>query len=200
MLLTEPVARAIADGSVTVVFRRWARQRVKAGDTFRSIVGVIRVTSIDEVAEITATDALRAGAASARLVLAELRGAAVDPIFRIGVEWAGPDARIELAADDALSDADVATIAEDLAGIDRRSPGGPWTHDVLHAIHDEPATPADRLRGDLELLAFKRRVRRLKELGLTRSLEVGYELSPRGAMYLQRSTVGDGRHRPSPEG
>lgn len=33
---------------------------------------------------------------------------------------------------------------------------------------------------------FKRDVRRLKELGLTRSLEVGYELSPRGRAYLGR--------------
>jgi len=37
---------------------------------------------------------------------------------------------------------------------------------------------ADRL--GREKLAFKRDVRTLKELGLTHSLEVGYELSPRG--------------------
>ena len=34
------------------------------------------------------------------------------------------------------------------------------------------------------MAAFKRDVRKLKELGLTRSLEVGYELSPRGRAYL----------------
>ena len=34
---------------------------------------------------------------------------------------------------------------------------------------------------------FKRRVRQLKELGFTESLEVGYRLSPRGEAYL----VGD---------
>jgi len=31
---------------------------------------------------------------------------------------------------------------------------------------------------------FKIRVRRLKELGLTESLEVGYRVSPRGRAYL----------------
>ncbi len=31
---------------------------------------------------------------------------------------------------------------------------------------------------------FKQHVRRLKELGLTISLDVGYRLSPRGAAYL----------------
>lgn len=32
---------------------------------------------------------------------------------------------------------------------------------------------------------FKRRVRQLKELGLTESLEVGYRLSPRGRAVLE---------------
>jgi hypothetical protein len=35
-----------------------------------------------------------------------------------------------------------------------------------------------------ERAPFKRRVRQLKELGLTESLEVGYRLSPRGERYL----------------
>jgi hypothetical protein len=33
-------------------------------------------------------------------------------------------------------------------------------------------------------VSFKRDVRKLKELGLTESLEVGYRLSPRGAALL----------------
>jgi ribosomal protein S19E (S16A) len=33
---------------------------------------------------------------------------------------------------------------------------------------------------------FKRDVRKLKELGLTESLEVGYRLSPRGRAVLER--------------
>ena len=40
----------------------------------------------------------------------------------------------------------------------------------------------------LERLPFKARVRRLKELGLTESLERGYRLSPRGAAYLASVT------------
>ena len=36
---------------------------------------------------------------------------------------------------------------------------------------------------------FKRDVRKLKELGLTISLEVGYRLSPRGQAYLQESAA-----------
>lgn len=33
---------------------------------------------------------------------------------------------------------------------------------------------------------FKRNVRKLKSLGLTESLEVGYRLSPRGKLFLDR--------------
>ena len=39
---------------------------------------------------------------------------------------------------------------------------------------------------DRERLAFKRDVRKLKELGLTESLDVGYRLSPRGRAVLDR--------------
>jgi hypothetical protein len=38
----------------------------------------------------------------------------------------------------------------------------------------------------LERRAYKLRVRRLKALGLTESLERGYRLSPRGQAYLER--------------
>jgi hypothetical protein len=37
----------------------------------------------------------------------------------------------------------------------------------------------------MDVLAFKRRVRQLKELGLTESLRPGYRLSPRGEALLR---------------
>jgi hypothetical protein len=40
-----------------------------------------------------------------------------------------------------------------------------------------------------ETLPFKLRVRKLKELGLTESLEVGYRLSPRGKAVLQHLAI-----------
>ena len=50
-----------------------------------------------------------------------------------------------------------------------------------------PRSPASRARAEaagVETVAFKRDVRKLKELGLTISLAVGYELSPRGRAVL----------------
>jgi hypothetical protein len=37
----------------------------------------------------------------------------------------------------------------------------------------------------MDAAPFKRRVRALKELGLTESLEIGYRLSPRGQELLE---------------
>ena len=62
----------------------------------------------------------------------------------------------------------------------------PWTTAYLRLIADQPAVVARRLASSIKIdvATFKRRVRRLKELGLTESLEVGYRLSPRGEALL----------------
>jgi hypothetical protein len=56
---------------------------------------------------------------------------------------------------------------------------------VLDLIARNPGVRAPDLAAGLglETLPFKRDVRKLKELGLTESLEVGYRLSPRGQAY-----------------
>jgi hypothetical protein len=60
-------------------------------------------------------------------------------------------------------------------------------HPPSHPRRDRrPATLAADLAAELgrETQPFKADVRRLKELGLTESLEVGYRLSPRGDAVL----------------
>ena len=101
----------------------------------------------------------------------------------------GPDPRIALRADAALSVADRAEISARLARLDRASSHGPWTAVTLRAIESAPGTRAADLAAGLgrEQLPFKADVRKLKALGLTESLEVGYRLSPRGRAYLGRS-------------
>jgi predicted transcriptional regulator len=83
-----------------------------------------------------------------------------------------------------LSDADVAAIT---ARLDRwDAVATPWTRDYLTMIGDDEAVRAPDLaaRVGLDVPRFKRRVRQLKGLGLTISLDVGYRLSPRGRAYL----------------
>ena len=57
---------------------------------------------------------------------------------------------------------------------------------MLRAIKARPATRAADLAASFgrDTQPFKLDVRKLKNLGLTLSLEVGYRLSPRGEAYL----------------
>ena len=73
--------------------------------------------------------------------------------------------------------------------MDGKSTNGPWTTETLQLIADNPGTRAADLAPELhqERLPFKANVRKLKELGLTISLERGYRLSPRGTAYLLRT-------------
>lgn len=72
--------------------------------------------------------------------------------------------------------------------MDRRAAHGPWTRDVLQLIARKPRTRAPELAEALgrEARAFKTDVRKLKNLGLTISRDIGYELSPRGRAYLAK--------------
>jgi hypothetical protein len=60
---------------------------------------------------------------------------------------------------------------------------------VLDLIASRPGVRAPDLAASMarETLPFKRDVRKLKELGLTVSLKIGYRLSPRGQAYLRTS-------------
>jgi hypothetical protein len=179
----------IADGSVTVTFRRWRQRQVVAGRRYRTPGGMIEVDSIDQIdpATITDADARRSGYPSAAAVRDDLRGVTTAPVYRIGFHAVAGDPRTELAADDALSRDDVLDIEHRLDRLDRTSPRGPWTHAVLDAIAARPGTRAADIAVSfgLETAPFKVDVRKLKNLGLTISLEVGYRLSPRGEAYLQ---------------
>jgi hypothetical protein len=185
----------IADGSVTVMFRRWRRPAAVAGRRYRTGRSMIEVDSVTVVdpAAITAVDARRAGYPDPARLVADLGGEPGWPVHRIAFRRLdGPDPRDVLAADDRLTGADVAELDRRLDRLDRAGAAGPWTAATLAAIAARPGTRAGDLATALgrEREPFKVDVRKLKALGLTRSLEVGYRLSPRGAAYL-RHTSGD---------
>ena len=73
---------------------------------------------------------------------------------------------------------------------------GEWTYKYLQAIAEHPGVRAPDLAAsfDRETHPFKLDVRKLKELGLTESLRIGYRLSPRGEAVM-RSRPGRGRTR-----
>ncbi|MFG1798513.1 hypothetical protein [Nocardia sp. NPDC049149] len=190
MLIEKQRWAGIRDGSVTVLFRRWRHRQASAGNIYRTAAGRIMVEQADIVApsRIRAKDARAAGYASIAQVLADLRGAEGDPIYLLRIRLVDePDPRTELANTDQLSDDDIARITARLARMDASSSIGPWTMPTLRLIEELPATRAPDLAARLgrEPDRFKVDVRKLEALGLTLSLEVGYQLSPRGVAYLR---------------
>jgi hypothetical protein len=186
-VLIRPVDLAkIREGTVDLAFRRWDRPRVLVGTRMRTSVGVLEVTSLDQVEDVTEADAVRAGAASREDVLKLMAGREPAPIWRVGLRYAGPDPRIALRSKAKLSAAERKELLDRLARLDRAAAGGPWTRTVLELIAANPERRAPDLAAALgrETQPFKRDVRKLKELGLTESLAVGYRISPRGAALL----------------
>lgn len=190
MLFKERFWPGIAEGSITLAFRRWKRPTVRSGGTLQSPAGLLAIDAVEAIGEgdIRDRDAQRAGFASRAELLAEL-GKRSGDLYRIEFQVAGPDPRIALREDASLSAEDVADIRKRLARLDAASKDGPWTADFLRLIGERPSTRAADLAsraGEADLARFKSRVRRLKDLGLTESLGVGYRISPRGQALLDR--------------
>jgi hypothetical protein len=180
----------IRAGEITLAFRRWDRPRARAGGRQRTVVGELAIDSVEPVdrAAITAEDAARAGHASLDELFDELDARGDSQIWRIELHWAGEDPRRLLREQAELDDAEAEQLRARLERFDAASHHGPWTRATLELIAARPEVRAQDLAASIgrEKLPFKRDVRKLKELGLTESLLIGYRLSPRGRALLER--------------
>jgi hypothetical protein len=162
VLLPIKVARGVADGSMSLAFRRWRKQDVQPGATFRTAVGVIRVDAVEPIdpAAITDADAALAGHKNADAVRKRLAGDDTLPTYRVRLSYAGEDPRVALRNDDRLTDVDVSAIDAKLERLDRASSHGAWTMQTLDLIRRHPQV---------------------------RAPDLAAELSPRGIAYLART-------------
>jgi hypothetical protein len=187
MLIAKSILDRVATGDVSLAFRRWVRPTVKAGGTLRTAIGVLAVDAVEpcRIEDISETDAQAAGYADLAVLVTELTRRD-GQIFRIMLRLVGADPRIALRLGDTLSTEEVAAIPAKLDGFDRRSPTGAWTREVLRLIagNEGMAAAKSAARLGVETLPLKANIRKLKELGLTESLERGYRLSPRGRAFL----------------
>ena len=189
MLIRQVELDAIRRGDVDLAFRRWDGPRVRTGTRMRTAIGLVEATSVDQVTleSITDAEARHAGAGSRRDLLPQLAGHPERPVFRIGLRYAGPDPRIPLREQAHLTSGERAELISRLTSLDRASRHGAWTRVTLEIIDRLPGTRAADLARELEreTLAFKRDVRKLKELGLTESLGTGYRLAPRARALIE---------------
>jgi hypothetical protein len=195
MLFPAATLDAIAEGRVTLAFRRWDRPRVRPGGRQRTRIGVVGLDAVEPVTrdELTDDQARSAGFDSLPSLLAFVDRRQSGTVYRIRLRFLGPDPRLVLR-ESLPTDREMVEVERHLARLDRASRHGSWTAAVLAAIADHPGTPAIELAASFgrEKLPFKADVRKLKELGLTESLRPGYRLSPRGRAVLARlASVGD---------
>ena len=178
----------IRAGEITLAFRRWDRPRARAGGRQRTVVGELRIDAVEPVerGQITQADAVRAGHESLDELFGELDARGDAQIWRIELRWAGEDARRALRERADLGGDELEDLRTRLERLDRASRHGSWTRQTLELIEANPEVRAADLAESVgrEKLPFKTDVRKLKELGLTESLPVGYRLSPRGRALL----------------
>ena len=187
MLVDNQTLARIARGEVSLAFRRWRRPTVRTNGRLMTSAGLLEIGSVTEmeIEQISAEEAKRAGYASKEELLAEL-GARRGKVYRVELARLGPDPRIALR-EAAPDEGDLAEIQKRLDRLDAVSTDGPWTLKTLRVIRDHPTVRAAELCALVgqDRDRFKPNVRKLKNLGLTISLEVGYRLSPRGHAYLR---------------
>ena len=189
MLFQQSFLVGIRNGTITLAFRRWRRPTVRSGGTLLTSIGELTISSVSETAldHISSQDATRAGYDSLDALLAELKERHDGRIYRIELGGLRPDPRVALRESQVMTDNDHRSVLQRLTQFDARAAEGPWTFRTLELIDEHPGLRAADLcrfaRQDKD--QFKLNVRKLKALGLTESLEIGYRLSPRGSAFMR---------------
>jgi hypothetical protein len=180
-LFNHQVWAGLSEGTVTVAFRRWKRPTVKAGGTLHSPGGLLAIDEVSPIfpEDVNEDDAVAAGYADREAVLASLRPEG--QLYRVRFHRIGDDPRIKLRQHTDFEEDELSDVVRALVRL-------PWAETVLRLLADNPGVVSTDLAAQLGLdrAPFKERVRRLKALGLTESLDVGYRLSLRGAALLSR--------------
>ncbi|PWR21487.1 helix-turn-helix domain-containing protein [Zavarzinia aquatilis] len=180
MLLKQKILDAIAGGRVSLVFRRWPRPVLAAGDLMPSPLGPLRVADAGmvEAAGLTPDDARAAGFADVPALLASL-GEGDEPIYRVHLRLADEGEGVEIGP---------TAIKALRRRLDRhdRADGTPWTRPLLDALAAAPGCPASDLAATVgrPLPELRRALARLVDMGLVDAAGKGYALSPRGIAFV----------------
>jgi len=199
MLLKQDVLSGIESGRITAVYRNWEQARVKTGSSLRTMIGVVEVISVEVVdpESLTVDDAVAAGYATVPDLIASAgsRGAT---LYRIRLRHVGPDPR-EALRETIPDRSALEEIDRRLRHLDSAATHGAWTRQTLELISANPGVRAEDLAASVgrEKMPFKLDVRKLKEMGLTESLRIGYRVSPRGETVLAALSESSRGKRPA---
>lgn len=185
MLFRTKDLETIFAGRCRLAFRRWKKPTVKPGGTVRTALGMVGIDSITAIEPDAVTeDEARAAGYKDRAGVLAMFDAQEGTCYRIVLHPAGPDPR-EALRDAEPDAAELKALAARLHKLDKAA-ATPWTRPALQLIAKHPGVVSTTLAesAGMDRAAFKLNVRKLKDLGLTVSLDVGYRLSPRGEALL----------------
>lgn len=181
-----------------MTIRAWSSPRVKTGGRYSTPAGVLVVDKVkqERVNRIDDADARRSGFANRGSLIEYLsknskNGLADGSVFyRVEFHNTGDEPEQPPASETTISSEEIDELSARLAKMDRLSRRGKWTWQTLKLIAANPRVPASKLAPMVgrETQPFKTDVRKLKRLGLTISLGVGYEISPRGKVFVNLVT------------
>jgi hypothetical protein len=178
----------IRSGEIRCTVRIWQRPHVKVGGRYALGAEAIVVDKIHETRldDITPALAKRCGFPSLVDLLKTAKHGLGERVFVIDFHCDGKTGARPRHDTGVVSAAELAELVPRLDAMDRRSKIGAWTLATLRAIEAHPGVLAAKLARSLGRPRdeFKRDVRKLKTLGLTFSLEVGYRLTPKGEALL----------------
>ncbi len=193
MMFKSRFHRGIKDGSITCTFRYWKRPQAVAGNFYKiNPIGHIKVTEVKEVSSrsITKKDAVASGFEDGKALREYLANFASKDRELYLVRFTYEGLRQDQLPDQSSVDdpEEFLKLKNKLAVRDKNSKVGPWTHKTLKLVGKNPGMSSEFLAKKLkrDRQELKRDMRKLKQLGLTISLEVGYKLSPRGSSYLEQ--------------
>jgi hypothetical protein len=190
MLFKQIHLNGIKKGAITLAFRKWQKPSVKADTLIHTSIGLVKIKSITTLleSEITETDAIHAGFGTKEQLLQSFPKIKDGTLYRIEIGYYSEDPRISLREQTTLTEEAYHDIIQQLKKLDKFSKQGEWTRKVLFTIRDNPnlhAIGIAKLTG-FEKEWLKLNIRKLKNLGLTISHTVGYELSPKGKVIIQK--------------
>jgi hypothetical protein len=190
MLFQSRFHDGIRRGDITCTIRIWQRPHVRVGGRYQLGTGSIQVDRIQEMEFDGLTPALarRSGFGSVVELLKVAKHGAGERIFLIDFHFIDAPAKPPQRIGGRLDADSINALVAKLDAMDGRATQ-PWTRATLREIGEHPGLRAADLAATLgrERLELKRDIRKLKALGLTISLEVGYRLSERGVQVAGKS-------------
>jgi DNA-binding MarR family transcriptional regulator len=189
MLIKRSILEKIVIGDVDRAFRRWKRPTVRSGGRLRTAVGELAIQEVEQVsiASLTDEDAHRAGYDRLEDLRFEMSRQPDRDLYRIVLRYHGSDRRELLRQDDDITEAECASILERINRIGAKAHIADLSLRILTWIDKCPDRRARDLADEIgmDTRKLKTHVRKLKEMGLTESRQIGYRLSARGQRVLE---------------